>query len=453
VKKHNGDDVSSAGALPREEAVPRATPSGIRARAGGFADMFERSTGGALTPLNVVIDRVEGPVRAVIEGRPTLMFGTNSYLGLNFEASCVEAAAAALRDFGAGSTASRVASGNQRLHVELERAVADLYGRSDAIVFSTGFMANLGTIGALVREGDAICLDAHCHASIFDACRLSGAKVATFRHNDAADLARVMSESGVSPSRILVVVEGLYSVLGDVADLRAITAVTQGSGAVLLVDEAHSLGLFGDRSRGVAEEQGVEDLVDVIVGTFSKSVGVVGGYCVTGEKAFRSLRFAARAYLYTASLPPPVVAAARRGIEVIASGRERRDKAWLNAHRIHRGLSGLGMTPSAPPGPVGAIRMPGIKAGLEMWRTLLRGGVYVNMLIPPATPGGEVVLRYSVSAAHEAGDIDFAVRTFGDAARDCGLGGNAGSSSPRDGGVVSPVTLQPPTHARSSLSD
>jgi 8-amino-7-oxononanoate synthase len=199
--------------------------------------------------------------------------------------------------------------------------------------------------------------------------------------------------------------------------------VTHASGAVLLVDEAHSLGLFGDRSRGVAEDQGVEDLVDVIVGTFSKSVGVVGGFCVTESKAFRCLRFAARAYLYTASLPPPVVAAARRGIEVIATERERRDKAWVNAGHIHRGLSGLGMPPAAAPGPVGAIKMPGIKAGLEMWRTLLHGGVYVNMLIPPATPAGEVVLRYSVSAAHEPEDIDFALRVFREASRDCGIGG------------------------------
>ncbi|MDQ0467281.1 aminotransferase class I/II-fold pyridoxal phosphate-dependent enzyme [Labrys wisconsinensis] len=383
--------------------------------------MFDRSTGGALTPLSVVIDQVLGPVRALIEGRPTLMFGTNSYLGLNFEESCVEAATEALRRFGAGSTASRVASGNQKLHVDLEKAVAALYGRSDAIVFSTGFMANLGAIGGLVREGDAIALDAHCHASIFDACRLSGAKVATFRHNDAADLQRVMAASGVAPARTLVVTEGVYSVLGDVADLPAIVAVTRGSGAVLLVDEAHSLGLYGAHARGVAEAQGVEDDVDVIVGTFSKSVGVVGGYCVTSDRAFRTLRFAARPYLYTASLPPPVVAAAHRAIDLIRDDASRRDKAWRNARAFHAGLVALGLPPSAPPGPVGAVRMPGIKPGLDMWRALLTAGVYVNMLIPPATPNGEVVLRYSVSAAHEPEDIETALAVIGRSARAVGI--------------------------------
>ncbi|MDQ0392269.1 aminotransferase class I/II-fold pyridoxal phosphate-dependent enzyme [Labrys monachus] len=386
-----------------------AGPAGIKARSSGFADMFDRSTAGGLTPLDVVIEKVLSPVRAVIEGRETLMFGTNSYLGLNFEPSCIEAATIALADFGTGSTASRVASGNQRLHVELERAVADLYGRRDAIVFSTGFMANVGTIGGLVREGDAAILDAHCHASIFDACKLSGARTLTFRHNDAVDLARVIEASGIAPSRILVIVEGLYSVLGDIADLVSVSAVTQASGALLLVDEAHALGLFGRSGRGVAEAQGVEDKVDVIVGTFSKSVGVVGGYCVTADPAYRALRFAARAYLYTASLPPPVVAAASRALHLIRTDDGPRRTVAANAEALHRGLTALGLPPLAPPGPVGAVRMPGIKAGLDMWRSLLAAGVYVNMLIPPATPNGEVVLRYSVSAAHRPEDIDAAL--------------------------------------------
>jgi 8-amino-7-oxononanoate synthase len=398
-----------------------AGPPGIKARSQSFADMFNRSIAGTLTPLDIVIERVLSPVRAVIEGRETLMFGTNSYLGLNFDPSCIEAATQALRDFGTGSTASRVASGNQRLHVDLERTIADLYGRRDAIVFSTGFMANLGTIGGLIREGDAAVLDAHCHASIFDACKLSGARVLTFKHNDAAGLAGMIAASGVAPNRILVIVEGLYSVLGDLANLAAISAVTQAAGTLLLVDEAHSLGLIGTRGRGVAEAQGVEDKVDVIVGTFSKSVGVVGGYCVTNDPAFRALRFAARAYLYTASLPPPVAAAARQALYLITHDTERRVAAARNAAAFHRGLTALGLPPLAPAGPVGAVRMPGIKAGLETWVALLKAGLYVNMLIPPATPNGEVVLRYSVSAAHRAEDIDAALAIVADAARRTGV--------------------------------
>jgi 8-amino-7-oxononanoate synthase len=398
-----------------------AGPPGIKARARGFAEVFDRSVGDALTPLSVVIEKVLSPVRAVIEGRETLMFGTNSYLGLNFDPSCLEAAGTAMASFGTGSTASRVASGNQALHVGLERDIAGLYGRRDAVVFSTGFMANLGAIGGLVREGDALVLDAHCHASIFDAGKLSGAKILTFKHNDATDLERVIAGSGIAPSRTLVIVEGLYSVLGDIADLEAVSSVTQANGAVLLVDEAHSLGLYGARGRGVAEAQGIEDRVDVIVGTFSKSVGVIGGYCVTDDPAFRALRFAARSYLYTASLPPPVVAAARQALAIIRDDKDRRPIVFRNAEIFHRGLTALGLPPLAAPGPVGAVRMPGIKAGLDTWTALLRAGLYVNMLIPPATPNGEVVLRYSVSAAHSERDIASALDIIAATGRQTGV--------------------------------
>src|SRR4051812_35400241 len=233
VKRHRNEEPGAEGGASAPARAPGGP--GIRDRARAFADMFERSTGGQLTPLDVVIETVDGPVRATIDGRDTLMLGTNSYLGLNFHPVVIGAAEAALRRFGAGSTASRVASGNQRLHMELERAVARFYGRRDAIVFSTGFMANLGTICALAREGDAIVLDAHCHASIFDACRLSGAKVATFRHNDAGDLAAVMSASGIPGNRTLVVVEGVYSVVGDLADLPPLLEAAKARDALVMV--------------------------------------------------------------------------------------------------------------------------------------------------------------------------------------------------------------------------
>jgi 8-amino-7-oxononanoate synthase len=423
MRTGNGDGQADA------RAATRGAASGIRARASAFADMFERSTGGALTPLDVVIEAVESPVRAVIDGRSTLMFGTNSYLGLNFDPACIAAAEAALRRYGAGSTASRVAGGNQRLHVALERTVADFYGRRAAVVFSTGFMANLGTISALVREGDCVVLDQHCHASIFDACRLSGARLLTFRHNDADDLGRRIAEAGIPAAQILVIVEGVYSVLGDVADLPPLVARARAAGALVLVDEAHSLGIYGEGGRGVAEAQGVAAEVDIIVGTFSKSVGVVGGFCVTDDPAFRSLRLAARAYLYTASLPPPVVAAATAALGLIADDAERRRRLWRNAEAMHRGLREIGLPPLAAPGPVGALGMPGIRQGLDVWRRLLARGVFVNMLIPPATPSGEVLLRYSVSAAHAPADIAEGLSILAAVAAEAGLTSASGPQS------------------------
>ncbi len=397
------------------QATPR--PAGILQRAESFADGVDRLTGGGETPLNLVIEDTLGPVEALIHGKPTLLFGTNNYLGLNHHPECVRVAIETLAHHGTGSTASRVAAGNHADHVKLEEEVAALYGRRYATVFSTGFMANLGVISALAQEGDAIFVDAHSHASIFDACKLSGAGISTFRHNDAKDLDRLFRESKIASARTLVVLEGLYSVWGDVGDLKGIIATATRHGAVVVVDEAHGMGMYGDNGRGVTEMLGLEDMVDVIVGTFSKSVGVIGGFAVTNHFGLRALRYMARAYLYTASLPPAVVASARAAVHLIATKPELREILWRNARALHAGLTEIGLSPCAAAGPVGAIRMPGMMGGYAFWRGLLERGVYVNMLIPPATPDNHVVLRFSVSAAHTPAHIETAIAAFRDVKR------------------------------------
>ena len=391
---------------------------GLMARAEAFATSLDRLLEGRDNPLGIVIDDTIDCVHAVIKGRNTLMFGTNSYLGLNFHPDCVRAASEAVQRFGTGSTASRVAAGNHRLHVELEAEIAAFHGRDNATIFSTGFMANLGIITALARKGDAIFLDAHCHASIFDACRLSGAQIVTFRHNDASDLQRLFTESTVAGPQTLVIAEGLYSVHGDIGDLANLAAVVKQHGAVFVVDEAHGLGIYGQHGRGVAEHLGVEDAVDVIVGTFSKSVGVIGGYAVGNSAALRALRFMARPYLYTASLPLPIVAAAREALRLIATGTELRERLWRNARMLHQGLTALGWDIYAPAGPVGSIGLPGVSKGRQIWQDLLARGVYVNLLVPPGTPNGEVMLRFSVSAAHRPEHIETAIAAFERASRD-----------------------------------
>jgi 8-amino-7-oxononanoate synthase len=400
------------------DRAPRSMSSGrgILARAAAFGGVLDRHTGGRENWFNVEIEDTIDATHAVIGGRPVLMFGTNSYLGLNFHPACIAAAVDATRRYGTGSTASRVASGNHRLHMRLEAEIAAFHRRNDAIVFSTGFMANLGVITALARKEDAVFLDAHCHASIFDACRLSGARITTFRHNDAADLQRLLAQSDVPGSNTLVVVEGVYSVSGDVGDLSGIAAAARRHGALTMVDEAHALGIYGPNGRGAAEHLGVEEDIDVIVGTFSKSVGVIGGYAVTNAPALRALRIMARSYLYTASLPLPVVAAAREAVRLMASDHGLRETVWRNAHRLHEGLAAHGLRLAAPPGPVGCIRMHGLEAGYGFWKALLDRGVYINLLMPPATPGGDVALRFSVSAAHMPEDIETAIAAFGAAA-------------------------------------
>jgi 8-amino-7-oxononanoate synthase len=407
------EDAEALNATPGRLASPS---NSILSRVGAFGDSFDRLAHDRIVPFNLEISEFLSPVEAIVSSKRVLLFGTNGYLGMSFHPECMHAAERAIRHYGVGSTASRVAGGNQAIHRKLEAEVAALYGRRDAIVFSTGFMANLGVISTLAREGDAIFIDAHCHASIFDGCRLSGARVTQFRHNDADDLARLFRESAIPGPNTLVIMEGVYSVLGDLGNLTAITAVAKKNGAVLVVDEAHAMGIYGKNGRGIAELQGVEDDVDVVVGTFSKSAGGIGGYAVTNNPAMRRLRLMARSYLFTASLPPPIVEAMREAVRVIATDQRLREKLWANVKKLHAGLNELGLRPCAAPGPVGSIRMLGLTDGYEFWKAALDRGIYVNLLTPPATPGGEVLLRFSVSATHTDEHIESALSVFRDVA-------------------------------------
>lgn len=391
--------------------------SEILRRAGQFSESVDRLAAGQINPFEIVIEDVLGPVETVIGGRRTIMFGTNSYLGLNFHPDCIKAAQETVAHYGTGSTASRVAAGNHALHAALEREIASFYECDEAVIYSTGFMANLAAISGIAREKDAIFLDAHSHASIFDAAKLSGAEVHAFAHNSPADIERLFRGSKVSGTRTLVVLESVYSVWGDVGDLKSIAAIAKRHGALVVVDEAHGMGIYGKRGRGVVEHLGLENDVDVIVGTFSKSVGVIGGFTVTNRPELRRLRLMARPYLYTASLPLPIVASARIALGIIASQSGLRTKLWRNAEAFHAGLHAIGFDICSAVGPVGSIRMRSVKSGHDFWKSLLSQGVYLNMLLPPATPNGEVLLRFSISAAHTHEQIDTALKAFREAAR------------------------------------
>jgi 8-amino-7-oxononanoate synthase len=424
--RNSGLAATQSDSRQRESAVVElsavksaAAPAGpdILRRAAQFSDSFDRITAGEINPFSIVIEKPLGPVEAVIDGRRTIMFGTNSYLGLNFHPDCVRVAGETLARYGTGSTASRVAAGNHALHVALEQDIEKFYGCSQAVVYSTGFMANLGVISGLAREGDAVFLDAHSHASIFDAARLSGAAVRSFAHNDPADVERLFQESRIPAARTIVVLESVYSVWGDVGDLKSIAAAAKRRGAIVVVDEAHGMGIYGAHGRGIVEHLGLEDDVDVIVGTFSKSVGVIGGFSVTRHAALRSLRLMARPYLYTASLPLSIVASAREALRIVSTQPELRETLWENAGKFHAGLHALGLDVCSAVGPVGSIRLKGVKNCHNFWKGLLARGVYVNMLVPPATPNGEVVLRFSVSAAHTPAHIETALAAFGEVSR------------------------------------
>ena len=351
-------------------------------------------------PLGVILERAISPTEAVINGRPIILAGTNNYLGLTRDPECIEAAIQALRLEGTGTTGSRIASGTYARHRDLEQELAGFFGRAQALVFSTGYQANLGTISTLVGQHDFVLIDRDCHASIYDACRLSLATTIRFTHNDPESLKRRLAALNDQRGIKLVVVEGIYSILGDRAPLVELVKIARSYGATILVDEAHSFGVLGTYGRGLCEEQGVEDEVDFIVGTFSKSVGTIGGFCVSNLEACDTFRITSRPFMFTASLPPPVVAAASAALKIIRNRTELRAKLWANVELVYNGLRAMDFVVGPDPSPIIAVRMPDIFSGLAFWRALLNEGVYVNLAVPPATPHGRTLLRCSVLAVH-----------------------------------------------------
>jgi 8-amino-7-oxononanoate synthase len=382
------------------------------------ASRHERLLNVGYDPFGVVMEDVYSATEARINGQHTILAGTNNYLGLTFDPAAVDAAVHAIERFGTGTTGSRIANGTQEGHTQLEAALARFLDRRSVIVFSTGYQANLGAIAGLAGPKDVILVDADSHASIYDACKLSGATVVRFRHNDPADLDRRLARLEGEGACKLVVVEGLYSMLGDQAPVAEFTAVKKRHGAYLLVDEAHSLGVLGDRGRGVAEADGVEADVDFVVGTFSKSLGATGGFAASDHPKFDLLRFCARPYMYTASASPATVASVLAALRQIEARPELRERLWTNAVALREGLSALGFDIASPMSPVVAIRMADEETAVFAWNRLLAHGVYVNLALPPGTPNNLCILRCSVSAAHTLEQIGQICHRFAAVARE-----------------------------------
>ncbi len=322
-------------------------------------------------PTGVVMDQLLSASEAIINGRKTVTVGTHNYLGLAFDEASIKAAVEAVRREGTGTCGSRIANGSFSDHVALERELAELHGMRHAMVFSTGYQANLGIISTLVGAGDFLLLDADSHASIYDACKQTQASAIRFKHNDAADLDKRLRRLEGEPGNKLIVVEGIYSMLGDMAPLKAIVEVAKRHGAYILVDEAHSMGVLGDNGCGLAEQEGLLDQVDFVVGTFSKSLGAVGGYCVS------------------ASLPPATVASVRAALKAVKERPHLRAKLWANVSRLYGALEAAGFQLGSTPSPIVAVCLESDATTLGMWRALLEAGYYVNIGLPPATPSGD----------------------------------------------------------------
>jgi glycine C-acetyltransferase/8-amino-7-oxononanoate synthase len=377
---------------------------------------------GVEDPFNLVMEQVLSPTRAICNGRDTILLGTYNYMGMTFDPDVIAAGQAAMEDFGAGTTGSRVLNGTFRDHRDVEAALREFYDMDHAMVFSTGYQANLGIISTLAGKGDYIILDIDSHASIYDGCAMGNAEIVPFRHNDVEALEKRLKRIPEGAGK-LVVLEGVYSMMGDVAPLKEMVRISKEHGAMVLVDEAHSMGFIGANGRGVAEEQGVLDDVDFIIGTFSKSVGTVGGFCVSNHPKFEVLRLVCRPYVFTAALPPAVMASSATSIRKLMHGGNKRAHLWENSRTLHKGLRDLGfqLGTETPQSAIIAVIMPDLEKGAMMWEALLKEGLYVNLARPPATPAGMTLLRCSLCAEHTAEQVTTILGMFERAGKAIGI--------------------------------
>lgn len=373
-------------------------------------------------PFSLVMERVLSPTRAICNGRDTILLGTYNYMGMTFDPDVIEAGKQALEDYGSGTTGSRVLNGTYQGHRECEDALREFYGMDHAMVFSTGYQANLGIISTIAGKGDYVVLDIDSHASIWDGCKMGDAEIVPFKHNDIEAMEKRLKRIPEGAGK-LVVLEGVYSMLGDIAPLAEMVRVAKSHGAMVLVDEAHSMGFIGEHGRGVAEDQGVLDQVDFVIGTFSKSVGTVGGFCVSNHPKFEIMRLVCRPYVFTASLPPSVVATAATSIRKLMHGSNKRAHLWENSKNLHAGLTKLGfkLGTEEPQSAIIAVIMPDLEQGAAMWQALLHEGLYVNLARPPATPANMTLLRCSLCAEHSEEEVATILGMFERAGKAVGI--------------------------------
>ncbi len=349
--------------------------------------------------------------RVVIKGKELLMFGSNNYLGLTTHPKLKKAAIDAIEKYGTGCTGSRFLNGTLDLHEELEAKLADFFGKEDCIVFSTGFQTNLGTVSAIARKGDVLITDKLDHASIVDGCRLSFGAVKRYPHNSMKDLNKVLHGIKKDAGK-LIVVDGIFSMEGDIVDLPGIVKLAKEYGAQVMVDDAHAVGVLGEHGAGTAEHFGLEDSVDLIMGTFSKSFATIGGFIVGEKKVITFIRHQARALIFSASIPPPAAATVLAALEIIKQEPERRKKLWHNTNKMLKGLKEIGYDIGSSETPIIPLMIGDDTKTINFWHELYENGIFANPIIPPAVPPGRSLIRTSYMATHTDEDLDEAIDIY-----------------------------------------
>lgn len=369
-------------------------------------------------PYFLAIENSEG-TEAIFDGRRVLMLGSNNYLGLTTDPRVRQASVDAVKEFGTSCTGSRLQNGTLELHIELERRLAEFTGKEAALIFSTGYQVNLGVITCLVLRGDSVVTDKEDHASIIDGSMMALGELRRFGHNDMEHLDRVL-ENIDDDAGALVVVDGLYSVIGDLADLPGIVEMCKKHGARFMVDDAHGLGVMA-RGRGTCEHFGVTDDVDLIMGTFSKSFASLGGFVSGDDDVIHYIAHHARSLLFSASMPASNIAAALTALDIIEKEPERVDRLWEVTERMRTGLNDMGFDTGNSVSPIIPIVIGEMEATALAWKSFFEAGIYTNAFIPPGVPEGRSLLRTSYMATHTDEQIDRALNIMGEVGRELGL--------------------------------
>ena len=359
----------------------------------------------------------------IVDGKQCIMAGSNNYLGLVNHPRVKEAAIKAVREFGSGCTGSRFLNGTLDMHLELERRLAKFVHKEAALVFSTGFQTNLGAISCLIGKNDAVIIDRQVHACIVDGCRLSYGKTYKFAHNDMADAERVISNVRNINTRggLMVVVDGVFSMEGDIINLPELAAICKRYGARLMVDDAHSIGVLGPTGAGTAEHFGITDEVDLIMGTFSKSFAALGGFIAGKREVIEFIQHTARSLIFSASITPSSAAAVLTALDIIEAEPERREHLWHNAHRIQREFRSLGFDIGHTATPIVPIVVGEDLDTFAFWKDVYDRGVFTNPVISPAVAPGHAMLRTSYTATHTDAHLDRVVEVMAEVGRKRGL--------------------------------
>ncbi len=356
----------------------------------------------------------------VIEGQKRIMLGSNNYLGLTHHPKVLEAAARALHRYGSGCTGSRFLNGTLDLHAQLEATLAEFLGKEDCLVFSTGYQANLGLISGLIGRGELVYLDKLDHASIVDGAKMSYGDTLRFTHGDLPGLDRMIERTKNSRGA-MIVVDGVYSMEGDIANVPELVRLARKHGLALALDDAHSIGVLGPNGEGTAAHFGMSDDVDIVAGTFSKSLASIGGFVAGTENVIHFLKHHSRPLIFTASLPPSNTAGVLAALEVLRSEPQRRDSLWANTRRLQDGMRGLGYNIGETETPIVPVLIGPMDTTFVFWRKLYDAGVFTNPVMPPAVQPSQCRLRTSLMATHTFEQIDFCLEQFARIGKDLGV--------------------------------